>query len=111
MGAYLWRLNLKEQHAKIVAKQGFWSGVFQAWRKLTYRVPTNATQILEQNLWYNSNITIGGGPMCNYQAIQAGFNSFEQILDDRYIFLSYKEVCDKLNKSLTFLRYKSTVSR
>ena len=48
------------QNYKNIQKNNFYKDMFNTWAKLKYRAPTDIQEIIQQPLWNNSLIKIGG---------------------------------------------------
>ena len=61
LGTDIWKCNLNVKDAKKrYGYQGFWSQIICDWAELNYEVPTSKNEIMENFLWLNSCIKIGG---------------------------------------------------
>ena len=59
----IWKCNIAvEDISSIGIEKGFWLDVLTAWVEYNYAIPINDTQILDQNIWYNSWIKINKKP-------------------------------------------------
>ena len=60
MGDLLWEANLTKKHIDVLfPMQYFWMDVLKAWSELAVEEPVGKGEILQQLIWYNSNILIG----------------------------------------------------
>ena len=65
IGDLIWKSQLREQDVKLYFKnRNFWTDVLKAWSALTFDGPTSPEQVKKQILWLNSNIQVGGVPVC-----------------------------------------------
>ena len=61
----IWKCNLKTVHVnRLFETNNFGVKILVAWSKVNYCDPCNKIQVLEQVIWYNSNILIGNNPIC-----------------------------------------------
>ena len=58
----IWRCNLKSKEVNKCFLPSIWRNILQAWCELNYKEPENKTHVLDQVLWYNSNIKVGNKP-------------------------------------------------
>ena len=57
----LWKCNLCLQDVwKEFIEENFWCHMLFAWCKINYRNPQSCDEMLEQCIWFNSNIKVGG---------------------------------------------------
>ena len=54
---FIWKCNLSKNDAEANFKQaGYWKHVLQAWCTLNFQIPQSKENIMDQIIWYNSNI-------------------------------------------------------
>ena len=63
LGQLIWRCNVKYSDEVKMYKNLFWSSVLASWSKIHYGDPLTKNEILEEIIWLNSNLRIGGTPV------------------------------------------------
>ena len=106
MCSLIWRWNLNKDHSYIMVKRGkgFWSEVFKAWCADCFSVPENKSEILEQTLWFNSNILTDNLPVVNYDATHIGFMKIRDIVNEDGIFYCFEEIVERSEGTAGYLQ-------
>ena len=62
----IWRCSLNSRAIDQIYGKGnneFWVAVLRSWSNLNFTLPTSKSAIMNEIIWYNSNICIGGKPV------------------------------------------------
>ena len=85
----------------------FWRDVMLSWSEVSYDCPLDKNETLDQNLWLNSNIRIGGKPIWNKKAYEAGMCTVRDIFDPQiHQLLTYDKVISKYGNCINFITYR-----
>ena len=91
--------NLKLDHIKDVNKMSpFYEEIFKAWcviNSITKQSKNTQCGILNEVIWYNSNITQGGKPLFLKEWLEAGILTIRDIVDEAG-FIDYLEIRQKM---------------
>lgn len=82
LGEQYWYCNLNSKDIKKVVESGFWQDVALAWAKINFRKPERKEHVLEQRVWYNSEIKVGGKVIFYKKVFEAGLVTIRQLLND-----------------------------
>ena len=85
--------------------RNFWTDVLKAWSALTFDGPTSPEQVKKQILWLNSNIQVGGVPVCWSHWIKKGIVTIGDCLDRQNNFLSLDKLRQKYDAKIPFVEY------
>ena len=111
--SFLFKCNLnRKDAAHYCHKDNFWSHIFLHWCDLNYREHIeDLDEILEQPLWFNSNIRINNLP-ATHQNLNDGPIFLKDIINlGNKRFLKYDDLVQKYpNNKLSWLDYQSMIS-
>ena len=106
LGESIWIANLKVKDGeKLISTPSIWRTIFLAWCEYNFFRPCTAQEVLNQVLWYNSNIKIGGEVAKNRQAIRQGVLMVKEITTRKGEFHTYDEICTLYPGAFTWLSY------
>ena len=60
----------------------FWCETLLAWWSINFKDPQSKAEVLEEYLWYNSNIRINKKPVLRKKVLEAGIYKVKDIVDD-----------------------------
>ena len=107
-----WWCELKEKDIKVMFKESFWRGVLVAWNNLKRMSNTLYTserdEILNQFLWYNSNIRIRDKPLLIVNAFNNNLLHVSQLFTEQGTIVSVEELCQKF--TLTVLECNGLIA-
>ena len=104
----IWLCNLSEAHVRDLFPPSFWRTVLEAWACVNCHNPEYQAQVLEQILWYNSNILIAQKPIRWGRAIQAGVWDVRSLWNDTCNdFYTYERFQEIYGSCITWLEYTS----
>ena len=102
----LWQVNLAPQDVNILfPKDSFWKDVLKYWAQWHYDQPAGGDEILNQILWFNSNIRINGRPCLEKELIQKGVIHIKHLLNEDLTFLSHKKFQERYDVKFPFTKY------
>ena len=102
---FFWHGNLAESDIVQLVRPGFWRDVLYAWWKYTYRNPGIKVQVLQQPIWFNSNIKNTQGVLCNKIVKQYGIKLVAHLDSESGNFITYQELCNKSENNISFITY------
>ena len=93
------------------SKQGFWFQMVLEWCKLNYHFPQNQETVLNQIIWWNSNIKVGTEMLHNKHSMRNGMMKISDIVteNENKRFLTHSEVVSKFGKCISWLEYQSII--
>ena len=109
----IWKCNIHTQdvNALFCTKPSkICKDILLSWAQYSYKNPETLQDILNQFIWFNSHIKIGGKPTYNKTLYTAGIKYVHQILDDRGQILNYHNFNQKFNINVNFLNYFSIIN-
>ena len=82
LGRKIWECNLREDDVNKLFAERFWQDVLAAWCKFNYEQidPEDTQAILNQTLWYNSDLRIEDRPIVWYAWVRKGIHKVQDIL-------------------------------
>ena len=112
----LWEYNINskdiEEMSKILqlSPNNMLVQIWKAWSKINYRVPVDSDEILDQNIWGNSNIRRANKPFMNKVFIESDFTKVRQLRhENEQRLLNYEEFKAKFGSILSVLEFNSMV--
>lgn len=109
IGDWLWKANLKIQDVKFfTTKKGFWSDVLKAWCQFNFQAVCNQEMLLEQFLWFNSEIRRNNKPYFSTNLYCNGILNMSDILNADLSFKSIAQV-RAMSTQIDILEYMSLV--
>ena len=89
----------------------FWVDVMMSWAQLNYCVPSTYNEVVNQCLWFNSNLKIGQKLCFNKSWYDLGIIYIRDLLNEQGVFLKFQELQTKYNLTNdNFLYYGSILS-
>lgn len=73
-------------------------------------MPSDVSDVVQQGLWYNSLIKVGGKPFCINSALKAGLVKIKDIIDDTGAFLTYNTLILKYGQVMSWFQYHQLLS-
>ena len=81
---FIFNINMRESDCKFFCNTSeFWGQMWTHWCKISYKEPQCLEELLNQHLWFNSNIRIGGKPAFIDELYTAGIRKIFDIYDPR----------------------------
>ena len=109
--AKIWEINLAPMHVnKLIPYDSHWRRVLHSWCRYHYVETFSGEEVLNEILWFNSNICVMGKPIVNFQCMNMGPVILKDILDDRGNKVSYQQINQKFDNNLTWFEYKQLMS-
>lgn len=110
-GRILWYANLQMKHVRLLFPESFWRNVLEAWSEFNYSRPSCPARVLQQVLWFNSDVCINKKPCFFQDAYSAGVVHVADLFDsDTGSFLSYQDVINKFPHFFTWYNYNQILS-
>ena len=111
LGTNFWYCNIKAADVPQVVCDVFWRAVAMAWATFNYHKPTQGNEILQQVLWYNSDIVKNKQMLYEPDWIKAGIIRIVDIFNHKTkTFLTYAEAVVKFpDLTCTWLNYVGVV--
>ena len=111
----IWRCNIDPKQVKQIMLVGIARNIWVAWATFNSKEidpERNVQIILDQMLWFNTNIVKGKKPYVNRELLQVGINKISDIFDsgDKR-FLTTQEIKNKYNFHGNFLGYHRLIDR
>ena len=81
----IWKCNLNEDAINILfgkEEVEFWSNVLKSWSKIHYHIPSTKTEVLNEIIWYNTNIRISNKPILWEKWFKKGILKVGDIIDE-----------------------------
>ena len=113
IGNLLWDLYLDSKHINQLFRPSFWRDALLEWFKYQQKVPESRTEIMQQVLWFNSNICIKEKPVYHKGWHEAGITRISDIVNENGTFLKYDDIKQKHNRAnyLTYAGLMSAIPR
>jgi len=105
-GNYIW-LATDEKPSFKKHLNPFWKDVFDSWRKLVRSDQKPETDCLQEPLFYNKNIKIGGTSIFWKGWHESGINTLHDFVTDNGEFLSWEYIKQRVGNSAHFLQYEA----
>ena len=104
LGDLIWGVNLNvKDFGRKFKRENFWTGILKTWLKWTAVQPKTKEAILDQCLWYNSNIKINREVIFYRKWHKEGINFVKDLLDNGGQFIKLDKLCDKVKENVPFL--------
>ena len=107
LGSKFWECNLHHKDLKQTPlnKESFWYGVGVAWCKFNYSEVETYEAVINQLLWYNSSIKIGGSLVFIKELHTAGINTVGNLLTNNQ-WTCWEQLCNINDVRITWLEYQ-----
>ena len=106
---FFWHGNLKESDIQDLVKPGFWRNVARAWWKYSYTSPMNKVQVLQQHLWFNSNLRKNNGILYKKHAIQFGITLVSHVVEESGHFVNFRTIAELSRNTINFIEYYAII--
>ena len=107
--AYIIHCSLHHKDGKsLQILDPFWNDMLVSWSMINFHEPSGKDEILNQNLWCNSNIKCGGEVMIRAQLYNSGLRKIEDLFN-RNRLCSWAEIHAKY-QDISFMQYYWIVS-
>ena len=107
LGNVIWRCNLHSLDAEKIFPKTFWADILWDWCVINYQVPIDKSMVLDQVLWYNSNLTMQNTPFFfKHWFVKGIINIWNLCTESQERFLTWDKAQHKWGK-LNWLEYKS----
>ena len=103
----IWQCNIKCEEVREYFHCGFWTNVLEAWAKVNFKVPTSKAEVMNQCIWYNSCLKIGGCSFFWPKVYKSGLQKVEQIFNGGQL-LDYESA--RLEFKITVMQWNSLIS-
>ena len=106
----IWQCNLNTFHVKLLfdVNNDFWAQVLQAWAEIHYQDPQTDSDVLNQIIWMNSNITMNNKPILWRRWFQTGILRIEDLwYPEGTRFLTREELSEKYGVYINWLDLES----
>ena len=107
----IWRCNLSVDDVRSLysVQESFWAQVLEAWAIIHHWGPNTAGEVLQQIIWLNSHIKIGGKPVWWSRPYMNGVVTIGDLWSDG-AYLTYEEVIQKYGNICTWLDYYALIN-
>ena len=85
----------------------FWSQLLRTWAEVHYRYPQNGHEVMEEIIWYNSNIKINKNVIKKPKG--APVIKVDDLLDNNYVLLRYCNLAPRVKKCINWWMYMCIV--
>lgn len=93
IGTLLWRANLKSRDVNKIFKFGhFWLDVLFSWAKFNYQCACNRDVLLEQMLWFNSDLRKNNLPFISNSLYNSGIVYIRDIVNADFSFKLIQQI-------------------
>ncbi len=111
VGTLIWQCNLHAKHViHFMPKRGFWYDVLSSWCAYNFCSKTTINDIINEIVWFNSEITVNGKPIVSRKCIDKNILYVGDFLNNNNEFMSYEEFNNKHNNVLNFLEYYGIIT-
>ena len=86
----------------MTSRQNFWIDVWKAWCSFTFDGPLFRQKVLNQTIWWNSNILIKGKPILLKNWFNAGIKKINDLVNEQGEFLLVEQLKYKYQVKLPF---------
>ena len=112
IGETLWEVQLVPKEIKKLFPKAprFWLNVLEAWFDTTFDNPLDSTQVLEQLIWYNSNVRQADLPIFNVKLYSKGVKYIKDLTKNGKL-MSFEEfaACYDFSDYVTFYGLMSVI--
>lgn len=109
LGEWLWKANVKAQDIRYgITGNNFWTDVLKAWCNFNFQSPLNTESVLEQPLWYNSELRRNGKPFVSRQLYDCGNRLMLDIVNHDLTFKAIAQIKNTYPR-LDMLEYISLI--
>lgn len=108
IGELIWKCNLSVKHVKLVLKEpanSFWVDVLESWCMYNFNDKAEDIDVMNQCIWFNSNICIENKPFILQKAWQSGIIFLNDILNSNGSMKSFAVILEEFPNSLNWLQY------
>ena len=108
----IWKANLRQSDTSKIIKNdgsGIWGSVLGAWCAFNYKEPNSPIEILNQSLWYNSNIRRQDRPFMNRNLYNLGLHNVHNIVGIQGNILPFTELAIFNGRQELLLQYNQLV--
>ena len=110
LGSTIWNVQLNEEHAmQLYPGNEFWHQVFCTWCKINYEELIGKNEVLNELLWYNSNILIESTPVLYQKWLKAGVQSIQHIFENNS-WISYERFEQRYNLQVPITEFYGILS-
>lgn len=111
IGIEYWYCNMKPNEVAYYVKPSFWQDVAIAWARFNFHEPRDIEEIIQEPVWFNSFIRVGGKVIFIASAFNAGIRNIANLLNlTSGQFYSYHELTSQFGICLTLLEHNSIIS-
>ena len=112
LNRYIYQINLKPSDASklLNCSSKIWKEILIAWCKFNYHEPKSKKDILNQGIWYNSNLKLSNHFYVNQIASRAGLVNVHQMFELNGLFISFDTYVNRF-QSKNFIWYQAFISR
>ena len=106
---FFWECNISKKDCMLLKTNEstvFWSEVLQTWCEANYHDPQNMENVLQQIIWYNTNIKVAGKWLFNQRAIDNKCLRIEDIVIGNRL-MNFNEYVNKFPNCMHWLEYTS----
>jgi hypothetical protein len=112
---YVTRCNIKYEDLPFkLAENSMWKEIWKTWCKENFREPTTIDEILNQSIWWNSNIKINGKPLYQKKWDEAGIKWIQDIITEKdngtRRWKTIEEIREEYNLTIKTMDYNSIKS-
>lgn len=108
VGEYIWKCNFNREDVNKCFPNlynHFWIDVLKSWADYNYHAPNNCTDILNQNIWFNSHIKINGQLLFYSNWYRAGIKHVADLFNSEGEFISLNAFILRYNITIDFLNW------
>ena len=106
IGSLIWEANLSPSHiVKLIPIDSHWRRVLISWAEYHYHDRFSGKEVLNEMLWYNSNICINNLPFCFEKCLKYGIKTFQDLLDKEGNCMGFDQISAKYDNSLNWFEY------
>ena len=111
LGKDIWKVNLSFKDVKnIITLDSFWREVLIEWSRLNYKEIYQGSEVLDQYIWYNSNICIENKPFLFEKWYQAGVKYLKDVIKTDGTFYDHQYLVSKFGSDIKPMQYNQLKS-
>lgn len=107
-GEYIWKCNFSRNDVDKGfpnLNNCFWKDVIKSWADYNFHTPITCSEIMHQNIWFNSHITINNQILFYIKWFRAGIQKVSDLFNRNGDFLSLNTIVTKYNIKIDFLNW------
>ena len=102
---HVWELNLSRKDIIKTFPNSFWRAIFYSWNFFHAHSPTSKGKVMDQFIWYNSNIKEKGKTMYFVLWYKAGITHIRDLVTPEGVFLTCINLKEKYGNCFNIISY------